>query len=319
MFSKVTIVGGGVLGTQIGLMCAYTGHEVTFWLRSEGSIGRTKPKLAHYGEAMTQSLEKAKGLVGNPMGAYLYPKGLIRDWTHISAEEIDRLERNWEVNRTERVHITLDLKEALEDADVVIEAMSEDPEKKIEMFTKMKDLMPEKTFLFTNSSTLLPSMFASFTGRPDKFCSMHFANEIWKFNTAEIMGHPGTAKGTLELAAAFAGEINMIPLMLHKEQPGYILNSLLVPLLNAAQKLWANGVADPETIDLTWKLATGAPAGPFQIIDIVGLKTCYDITIMDPEYKDENSLTHKMAEMLKEKLDRGEGGVNSGKGFYNYT
>lgn len=87
----------------------------------------------------------------------------------------------------------------------------------------------------------------------------HFANEIWKNNTAEIMGHAGTEGKYYDEVVEFAGQIGMIPLKLHKEQPGYILNSLLVPFLNAGEALYANDVADPETIDLTWSLATGAP------------------------------------------------------------
>lgn len=319
MFSNVTIIGGGVLGTQIGLMCAYTGHHVTFWLRSEGSIGRTQPKIDHYSAAMTQALDQAKALIGNPMGAYLYPRGLVTDWKSATPEIIDELKAAWTKNQKDLLHITLDLAEALKDADIVIEAMTEDPKQKIDIFTRMKDLMPDKTILCTNSSTLLPSMFAQYTGRPEKFCSLHFANEIWKSNTAEIMGHPGTSQETIHQVIAFARDIHMIPLVLHKEQPGYILNSMLVPFLESAEMLWAKGVADPETIDLTWKLATSAPAGPFQIMDIVGLKTCYDIVSMKPEAQDENSVAHKISVMLKEKLDRGEGGVNSGKGFYDYT
>ena len=81
---------------------------------------------------------------------------------------------------------------ALADADVVIEAMAEDPKAKIAIYTDMKDLLPEKTVLLTNSSTLLPSTFASYTGRPEKYLALHFANTIWKNNTAEVMGHPGT-------------------------------------------------------------------------------------------------------------------------------
>jgi 3-hydroxybutyryl-CoA dehydrogenase len=110
----------------------------------------------------------------------------------------------------------------------------------------------------------------------------------------------------------------MIPLCLHKEQPGYILNSMLVPFLNAAEMLYATGVADPETIDKTWMLATGAPAGPFRILDIVGLATAYNIVVMSPDAKDPETVPGKIAAVLKEKIDRGETGVNAGKGFYTY-
>ncbi|MBQ6455530.1 MAG: 3-hydroxyacyl-CoA dehydrogenase [Mogibacterium sp.] len=318
-FKKVVIIGGGVLGTQIGLMSAYTGHDTTLWLRSEGSVGRTQPKVEQYSAAMIADLEDAKKLVGNPMGAFLYPHGLIRSWEGCTVEGIDELIATAKKNFKELFHLELDLAKALEDADIVIEAMAENPEQKIEMYGKMKDLIPEKTILCTNSSTLLPSMFAEYTGRPEKYCALHFANTIWKNNTGEVMGHPGTDPEVYDQVVAFADEINMVPLQLHKEQPGYILNSMLVPFLTAAQALWANEVADPETIDLTWRLATSAPAGPFQILDIVGLTTAYNINQMKPEAQVEGTLTWKMGQLLKEKIDKGETGVTAGKGFYDYT
>ena len=316
---KVVVAGGGVLGTQIGLMCAYVGKDVTFWLRSEGSIGRTKPKIERYCGLMLEDLLKAKTLIGTPMGAYVYPKGLIRDWKSTTSETIDSLIEQAKKNFAEHVHIELDMAKAVADADVVIESMSEDPKAKIGVYEAMRDLLPEKTLLFTNSSTMLPSTFAEYTGRPEKYCAVHFANTIWKNNTAEIMGHAGTDPEVFKEAVAFADEINMIPLELHKEQPGYILNSMLVPFLSAAQALWATDVADVSTIDKTWELATGAPAGPFKILDIVGLETAYNINQMKPEAQIEGSVTNLLGKLLKEKIDKGETGVNAGKGFYDYS
>lgn len=316
---KITVAGGGVLGTQIGLMCAYTGHDVTFWLRSEGSIGRTKPKIERYSNLMLEDLAKAKALVGTPMGAFIYPKGLIRDWKSATPESIDALIEQAKANFAEKVHIEIDMAKAVADADIVIESMSEDPKAKIGVYEAMRDLLDEKTLLFTNSSTMLPSTFAPYTGRPEKYCAVHFANTIWKNNTAEVMGHAGTDPETFKAAVAFADAINMIPLELHKEQPGYILNSMLVPFLSAAQALWATGVADVPTIDKTWELATGAPAGPFKILDIVGLETAYNINQMKPDAQVEGTVTNLLGKLLKEKIDKGETGVNAGKGFYDYT
>lgn len=318
-FSKITLVGGGVLGSQIALMSAYTGHDTTIWLRSEGSIGRTQPKIDGYKQAMLKDLEAAKQLIGNPMGAYLYPKGMITDWEHTTVESIDALEEQAKENFDKLLHITLDMPEALKGADIVIEAMSEDPKAKTDIYHKMRDLLDEDTILLTNTSTLLPSTFAEETGRPDRYLALHFANTIWKNNTAEVMGHSKTDPACYEKTVEFAKEINMVPLQLHKEQPGYILNSMLVPFLDAGQALWANEVSDPETIDLTWRLATGAPAGPFQILDIVGLETAYNIAIMSPEYKVEGSTQQKVAKLLKDKIDKGETGINAGKGFYDYS
>ena len=318
MSKKITLIGGGVLGVQIGLMCAYTGHDTTFWLRSEGSIGRTQPKIDLYSEWMLSDLEAAKQLIGNPMGKFLYAKGLIKDWDGISAEAIDGLIAQAKENFAKLIHIELDMAKAVEDADFVIEAMAEDPAQKIDIYKQLKDLLSEKTILLTNSSTLLPSMFAEYTGRPEKYCALHFANTIWKNNTDEVMGHPGTDPEVFKKTVELAVEINMIPLELHKEQPGYILNSMLVPFLSAAQGLWARGVADPATIDLTWELATGAPKGPFKILDIVGLETAYNINLMKPETKVEGSDSWMISKLLKEKIDKGETGVNAGKGFYDY-
>ena len=318
MSKKITLIGGGVLGLQIGLMCAYTGHDTTFWLRSEGSIGRTQPKIDLYSEWMLSDLEAAKQLIGNPMGKFLYAKGLIKDWDGITAEAIDGLIAQAKENFAKLIHIELDMAKAVEDADFVIEAMAEDPAQKIDIYKQLKDLLSEKTILLTNSSTLLPSMFAEYTGRPEKYCALHFANTIWKNNTGEVMGHPGTDPEVFKKTVELAVEINMIPLELHKEQPGYILNSMLVPFLSAAQGLWARGVADPATIDLTWELATGAPKGPFKILDIVGLETAYNINLMKPETKVEGSDSWMISKLLKEKIDKGETGVNAGKGFYEY-
>lgn len=316
-FKKVVVMGGGVLGSQIALMCAYTGHDTTIWMRSEGSIERTKPKLANYSAMMIQSLEQARKLLGNPMGAYVYPRGLITDWSAMTDEKLVALIDQVK-GTAQQIHLELDMSKALAGADIVIESMSEDPKAKIELYEKMKDLLDEKTILCTNSSTLLPSSFAQHTGRPAQYMALHFANEIWKHNTAECMGHAGTDPDVYDQVVKFAAEINMVPIKLYKEQPAYVLNSLLVPLLDAAQQLWGKGVADPETIDLTWRLATGAPAGPFQIMDVVGLETVYNILLMKADTQDPESVNHKIASMIKTKIDKGEVGINSGKGFYEY-
>ena len=316
---KVTVLGGGVLGTQIGLMCAYYGYDTTFWLRSEGSIERTQPKIERYTNMMLEDLRQATALVCSPMDRFLYPKGLIKDWDNATAESLAELYAKGEANLKNCIHIELDKAAAVKDAYIVIESMSEDPQAKTEVYKQFRDLLDPETILVTNSSTLLPSMFAEYTGRPEKYLSLHFANTIWKNNTAEVMGHPGTGQAAYDEVVRFADSIGMVPLQLHKEQPGYILNSMLVPFLSSAQALWANGVAEPETIDLTWRLATGAPKGPFEILDIVGLETAYNINQMKPAAQQEGTLENRMGKLLKEKIDRGETGINAGRGFYDYT
>ena len=307
---KVVVAGGGVLGSQIALQSAYCGFDVTIWLRSEGSIERAKPKLERFKNIYIDTLEEMK------TDASAYCRGLSKK-TDLTEEEIDELKKQAQ-NAYDSLTLTNSYEEAAADADLIIEAIAENPEQKIAFYQELAKYMDEKTILVTNSSTLLPSMFAEYTGRPEKYLSLHFANTIWKNNTAEVMGHPGTEQKYYDEVVEFAEDINMIPLKLKKEQPGYILNSLLVPFLNAGQALLANDVADFETIDKTWILATGAPAGPFHILDIVGLETAYNIVIMNPESKDPETTPGKIAKMLKEKIDAGETGINAGKGFYTY-
>ncbi|WP_292605193.1 MULTISPECIES: 3-hydroxyacyl-CoA dehydrogenase [unclassified Methanobrevibacter] len=307
---KVVVAGGGVLGSQIALQSAYCGFDVTIWLRSEGSIERAKPKLERFKNIYVDTLEKMK------TDANAYCRGLSKK-TDLSDSEIDELKQNAE-DAYNNIILTTSYDEAASGADLIIEAIAENPEQKIAFYQELAKHMDEETILVTNSSTLLPSMFAEYTGRPEKYLSLHFANTIWENNTAEVMGHPGTDQKYYDEVAQFAEDINMIPLKLKKEQPGYILNSLLVPFLSAAEALLANDVADHETIDKTWILATGAPAGPFHILDIVGLTTAYNIIIMNPEAQDPNTTPGKIAKMLKEKIDAGKTGINAGEGFYKY-
>ena len=307
---KVVVAGGGVLGSQIALQSAYCGFDVTIWLRSEESIERAKPKLERFKNIYVDTLEKMK------TDANAYCRGLSKK-TDLSDSEIDELKQNAE-DAYNNIILTTSYDEAASGADLIIEAIAENPEQKIAFYQELAKHMDEETILVTNSSTLLPSMFAEYTGRPEKYLSLHFANTIWENNTAEVMGHPGTNQKYYDEVAQFAEDINMIPLKLKKEQPGYILNSLLVPFLSAAEALLANDVADHETIDKTWILATGAPAGPFHILDIVGLTTAYNIIIMNPEAQDQNTTPGKIAKMLKEKIDAGKTGINAGEGFYKY-
>ena len=119
---------------------------------------------------------------------------------------------------------------------------------------------------------------------------------------------------------AFAEQIHMIPLPVRKEKSGYLLNSMLVPLLFSGMDLYVNGVSDPESIDKAWTLGTGAPKGPFQILDTVGLTTAYNIVKMYvkiPSFLAPYNFKG-MEKMLKKYIDEGKLGMSSGEGFYKY-
>lgn len=297
---KVTIAGGGVLGTQIAFMNAYNDNDTTIWLRSEGSIARMKPKIKWVHDAVMADLEAARR---NPA---LVPAGFKTDEPFDADQAIEKAEEAFKA-----IKITLDLDEAAKDADVLIEAVSEDPQDKIEFYNRLRPSLKEKTLLLTNSSSMLPSIFAKYTGDPARYLAMHFANHIWKENLVEIMSQPETSKEAFEQAVAYAHSIGMDPVELHKEKAGYLLNSMLIPFLLAAQDLYVTETASLEDIDKAWKKGTGAPRGPFEILDIVGLPTARNINHQFVNIPDEAAPFHY--KLIEKQLDKM---IANGETFY---
>lgn len=305
---NIMVAGGGVLGSQIAFQTAFSGFNVTIWLRSEGSINRTKPKL----DKLKDTYIKAINNMANNS-----------EWCHGIAD-YDTFDKNECLKKVENAYnnikLELDLKKAAENAELVIESMAENLDAKIDFYMKLSPYLPDKTIVVTNSSTLLPSKMAKYTGRPSMFLAMHFANSIWKNNIAEIMAHSSTDMDNFDKIIKFAKEINMIPLPVKKEKSGYLLNSMLVPFLFSGLDLYVNGISDVESIDKAWTLGTGAPKGPFQILDTVGLETAYNIVSMYtkiPSFLAPYNFK-AMHKLLKKYIDEGKLGMSSGEGFYKY-
>lgn len=317
-FKKIVVAGGGVLGSQIAYQAAYCGFDVTIWLRSEGSIGRCQPKL----DNLKKTYIEALNLMADPVkGEANWCPGLA---------EVGKFDLDECLKKVENINVKLelDMAKAVKDADLVIESMAENADDKIKFYTALAPLLDEKTVVVTNSSTLLPSAFAKYTGRPDKYLSMHFANSIWKNNVAEIMVQDKTDKKYFDMICEFANEIRMLALPVLKEKSGYLLNSMLVPFLLSGLDLYANGISDPESIDLAWTKGTGAPKGPFKIFDTVGLTTA--LNIVDQYQKVPGLFKPMLSKMmmpynfkgmkaiLEKHIAEGKLGMSSGEGFYKY-
>lgn len=317
-FKKIVVAGGGVLGSQIAYQAAYCGFDVTIWLRSEGSIGRCQPKL----DNLKKTYIDALNLMADPVkGEANWCPGLA---------EMGKFDLDECLKKVENINVKLelDMAKAVKDADLVIESMAENADDKIKFYTTLAPLLDEKTVVVTNSSTLLPSAFAKYTGRPDKYLSMHFANSIWKNNVAEIMVQGKTDKKYFDMICEFANEIRMLALPVLKEKSGYLLNSMLVPFLLSGLDLYANGISDPESIDLAWTKGTGAPKGPFKIFDTVGLTTA--LNIVDQYQKVPGLFKPMLSKMmmpynfkgmkaiLEKYIAEGKLGMSSGEGFYKY-
>ena len=279
----LTVLGTGVLGSQIAYQAAFHGFAVTAY------------------DVDGDALEKARARFARLVGIY-------------RAANVGGAGESKAEAALENLRLTANLGDAVADADLVIEAVPELLEVKRDVYRTLADLAPAKTIFATNSSTLLPSDLKDSTGRPDRFLAIHYANNIWAQNIAEVMGTAETDPAVFDAVVDFARNSGLEPIEIRKEKAGYVLNSLLVPLLNAAAGLLLQGVASPETIDKTWRIATGAPSGPFQIYDVVGLGTAYNIAASSPDPG-----SQAFARYLKANyIDHGKLGVETGEGFYTY-
>ncbi|GAA2377983.1 3-hydroxyacyl-CoA dehydrogenase [Gordonia cholesterolivorans] len=278
---KVVVLGTGVLGSQIAFQSAYSGFEVTAYDIDDDALAKAKERFAGLVETYKNEV---------PGAADGKAEAALAELAYSS-----------------------DLAEAVADADLVIEAVPEVLDLKRDIYQKLSAVAPEKTIFATNSSTLLPSDIVGSTDRPDRFLALHFANRVWQFNTAEVMGTAQTSATVFDTIVEFAGEIGMVAIPIHKEKAGYVLNSLLVPFLNAALELAAGDYAEPKDVDNTWRIATGAPIGPFQMYDVIGLNTPYNIMANGDEH------AQQLAAWLKENyIDKGKLGIAAGEGFYKY-
>lgn len=285
IIKNVTIAGAGTLGSQIAWQTAFKGFNVTVY------------------DAFETGLERGKQFHQQFAKIFLHSRS-------VSQEKIDQT--------FARLSYTTNLAEAVKDADLISESIPEDLDIKKAFYIELSGLAPQKTIFTTNSSTLLPSQYAEETGRPEKFLALHFANWIWDANIGEIMGHPKTDSKYFDSVIAFAKDIGMVPIPIYKEQHGYVINSLLGPLLQAAGNLLVNKVSDFETIDKTWMITSGAKMGPCAIMDMVGLETVYNIEKLWSEKLNDKLGLARAEYFRKNFIDRGKLGMKTGEGFYTY-
>ncbi len=282
----LTVAGSGVLGGQIAWHSAYKSKIVVVYDISDAAIAHCRQMHAHY--------------------AAIYKNEVGASDTDIEAT-------------VARLRYSTDLADAVVAADLVIEAVPEVPEIKDRFYRELAPLLPAHTVIATNSSTLLAGDFAEATGRPDQFCSLHYANLIWSMNLVEIMAHRTTSDATLTLATRFVIETGMVPIAVQKEQNGYLLNTWLVSLLNSAQTLVTNGVGTFEDVDRTFlKVALGAKVGPFGIIDVVGTNTVMNILRHWGSVNQDEQMLRNAAYVQRHLVDQGRSGIGVGAGYYDY-
>jgi len=216
-----------------------------------------------------------------------------------------------------RIHPTTDLKEAVKGTQLVIEAATEDPKLKLDLYRRVSELIDAGTVLASNTSSISITLLASATKHPEKVCGMHFFNPPQLMPLVEIIMGNKTSKETVAMVRGAAARMGKEAVLCKKDSPGFIVNRILVPALNEAVFLVQEGVADPEDIDKAVKLGLNWPMGPLQLLDYVGLDTTLNITqVFMEEFQDPK---YRASPLLREMVRAGLLGRKSGKGFYEWA
>jgi 3-hydroxybutyryl-CoA dehydrogenase len=214
-----------------------------------------------------------------------------------------------------RIHPTLDLKEAVADADLVIEAVTENPELKKKVLAEADSAAKPEAIIATNTSSISISELASATKRPEKFVGMHFFNPPQLMKLIEIIRGAKTTDETINTIVEVTGKMGKEPVVVNKDVAGFVVNRILIPVFNEAVALVDSGVASPEDIDKAIKLGLNWPMGPLTLLDYVGLDTTLAITEVlskeiDPKFQ--------ANPLLRQMVRAGLWGRKTGKGFYDW-
>ncbi len=281
---KICVIGAGQMGAQIAIQAALHGFPVALHDVSE------------------EQLEKA--ISGNR-------KHLDRRVLKgkLQAEEVDAT--------FQRVSTTTSLEEACCDADFVIEAVVEVLEVKREIFRRLEELCPTRAIFATNSSHLGSSELASATERPERVVNMHFFYPPLVMKLVEVVKGKRTLDATVEITAELARRLGKQPVILHKELPGFLVNRILRAISNEAYFLLENDVASFVDIDRACKLGLNHPMGPFMLGDFTGLDIGYEARLEN--FRKTGDPGDKPAASLERRVERGDLGRKTGRGFYDYS
>lgn len=282
---KVLIIGSGTMGRHIGLQNALFGCDVVFYDINEDVL---KTAVIHMGKI-------AGGLL---RGGYI-------------TEEMAAA-------ALARISTTTDVVAASVGVHLVSESVPENIELKKKVWGEFSKHLPSDAILTTNTSTLVASLFAEASGNPSRFLAWHFAIPVFIANILDVMPHPGTDPAVTEIMMEHSRRIGQIPILIEKEWPKYVYNEMFTAFLAAAQRLAVNNIASIEDVDRSWMVIMNAPLGPFAIMDNVGLDT--NLHVIKEALAADPDLPYgkETVALLQAKVDAGELGRKTGKGFYTY-
>lgn len=283
MIKNVSVIGAGTMGNGIAHVFAQTGFSVNLI------------------DVNAAQLEKAIATITKNFDRQI-AKGAVTEEQKQSA--------------LANISAVSDLSEGVKNADLVVEAATENIDLKLKIFKQIDEAAPANAILATNTSSISITKIAAATKRPEMVIGMHFMNPVPVMKLVEIINGYATKAEVSDTIEALSKQLGKVPCIVN-DYPGFIANKILMPMINEAIYSLYEGIAGVEAIDTIMKLGMAHPMGPLQLADFIGLDTC--LSILNVLYNGFGNTKYAPCPLLVNMVTAGKLGVKSGEGFYTYT